>query len=93
MGHKESSDRRNKTRTRCGSLMIGITPIASVPAADFIGPGVPLLDATTIETSHDNPSEPTRFKRLRELASKGMLDIPVDLTLLFLITIALNSFR
>src|SRR5438093_653046 len=51
MGHKESSDRRSKTRTRCGSLLIGITPIASVPAADFTGPGVPLLDATTIEIS------------------------------------------
>src|SRR6266481_9699513 len=71
MGHKESSDRRSKTRTRCGSLLIGITPIVSVPAADFTGPGVPLLDATTIEISHDNPSEPTGFKRLRGLASKG----------------------
>src|SRR4029077_7283632 len=85
MGHKESSDRRSKTRTRCGSLLIGITPIVSVPAADFTGPGLPLLDATPSKSRMTVPrSLPAssvfllvdhhflrEFKRLRELASKG----------------------
>lgn len=53
-------DRRSKTHTCCGSLLIGVSLASAVLAADFSGSVAGVIPADTIEVLHYQ--HPTRIR-------------------------------
>ena len=53
MDDTRSGDRPSTTRTRCGTLLIGVSLASAALAADFSGPVVSILDGDTIEVLHN----------------------------------------